>query len=74
MDISTLSIIVNFILLALSFIIAALMLRLGSLYSYNYGNSAVQEKLKWRILRLILLLIAIGLIASVFNIVMPFLA
>lgn len=48
------------------------MLRAGASYAYNYGNTPVQEKLKILILKLIVILVVVGLIASVFNIVAPY--
>lgn len=70
----------NFILLANVFMLLLsgmsvfLMARYGYYWQKNYGDSAVQEKYKWRILRLLMVLIAIGLISSVFNVIISFFA
>lgn len=73
MELSTLTIIVNSILITISLVLVSLMLRYGVLYGVNYGDSTVQGRLRWKILRIIMALIVIGLIASVYDIVVPYL-
>ena len=73
MSFDAVSAIVNGILLVILFIILIIMLNLGSRFQYAYGMP-IQERLKWRIMQLLLALIAIGLVAIVFNIVWPLVA
>lgn len=73
MDLPPISIIVNWILLGISFIFGLLILRNGSQYGYHYGESAIQEKIRSKILRYIVFLIFIGIIASLYNVFAAFL-
>ena len=59
----------NLLCLILSAVFVFLMSRFGYYYMKNYGDSSVQDVLKWRILLLLLGLIAIGLFSSILNIV-----
>ncbi|MEX1997677.1 MAG: hypothetical protein WEA04_03305 [Candidatus Andersenbacteria bacterium] len=62
---------VNAVLLILALVLAIIMMRAGSAHQFNYGNIEVQNRMKWIILRCLLLLLAIGIAASVFNLVVP---
>lgn len=61
------ALIINGVLLIITIVLAFIMLRAGALYSFNIGDFAVQKRMQWIILRVILALVVIGLIASVFN-------
>ena len=67
MTIGPITFIVNAVLLLIAIVAGGLLLRLGALHSYNYGIAHIQEKLKWRILILILILIATSLFGAVYN-------
>ena len=72
MSLSLIDIIVNSALLIAAFIVAVTMLQAGARYTYHYGDTPKQEPYRWRILWLILILVAIGLIASIYNIALPY--
>ena len=59
--------IINSLLLLLAIILSISLLRNGSKYTLNVGDSAVQTVLKWKILRALIILIVTGLTAAVFN-------
>ncbi|MDP3997019.1 MAG: hypothetical protein Q8P73_00760 [bacterium] len=72
MSFESINIIVNAILLLLSFIIVIWMMQAGAKYAYNYGDTPVRDRLQWIMLRLLVALVFIGLVASIFNIVAPY--
>jgi len=72
MTLSQLAIIVNSILIAISFVLVGIMLNAGMRYSKNIGDSDIQNPMKWRMLWIILALTALALIAAVFNILLTF--
>jgi hypothetical protein len=66
-DLSDAALWVNGVLLLVTLIIAIVMLRTASIYTFHLGNFPIQNRMKWIILRSLLVLIAVGLAASVFN-------
>ncbi|MEX2055203.1 MAG: hypothetical protein WD972_03385 [Candidatus Andersenbacteria bacterium] len=60
-------IIVNGVLLIIAFVLAIIMLRAGATHQYNQGDNVIQDRMKWIILRCLVILIVIGIGASVFN-------
>lgn len=73
MDITPITLIINTVFLVVSIVLIYFMLRYGVVYGVHYGDSTVQDQLKWKIIRIVMVLIVIGLLASVYNIVVPWL-
>ncbi|MBI3256080.1 MAG: hypothetical protein HYZ63_03865 [Candidatus Andersenbacteria bacterium] len=57
----------NAIMLLVVLLVSARMTNAGVTYSWNVGNSEVQTVMKMRILKSLVLLIATGLFATLFN-------
>ena len=57
----------NAIMLLVVLLVSARMTNAGVTYSWNVGNSEVQTVMKMRILKSLVLLAALGLFATLFN-------
>ena len=73
MPLNIITIIINAIFLLMALFFSFRLLRAGSQFQYNVGNAQVQEKMKWIILRCIVILVFLGVIAAIFNLVIFFL-
>ena len=65
---SDILIIGNSILVAVMLVLSILIIRHGSVWTLSVGDSEKQERLKWKILKLLVTMAFIGLVAAVFNI------
>lgn len=70
MILSTVSIIVNVAFLVIALVTVVMMMRAGAKHEYNYGRDDVRERLSRFILRLIMLLVALCIVAAIFNLVL----
>jgi hypothetical protein len=68
LDVSTVIAVVNGILLVVVFVLGIRMLNAASKYTYHVGDIAKQTSLKWTVLTSIVSIVAIGLLAAIFNI------
>jgi hypothetical protein len=68
-----LAITINGVLLAAVLGVSVWLLRLGVRYTYEYGRTEIQLRLRWRILIGILILFVLGLGASLFNVLVELL-
>lgn len=67
MTLQDIQLIANIVFLSLALIFSIIMLRAGTLYMLNTGDTAAQDIMKWRILRSIVGLIVVGLLAIAIN-------
>ncbi len=72
MSLTGLTLIVNSIFLVAATLATIWMARLGAQNTYYYGITEKTDAIKWKIIKIILFLITIGLISSVFNLVISF--
>lgn len=73
MPLNVITIIVNAIFLVMALFFSFRLLRAGSQYQYHLGNPQIQEKMRWIILRCIVILVFLGIVAALFNLVIFFL-
>lgn len=68
MEISeVLPVFINIGLLSITLLVAVIILRASSVYSYNFGDDEVQLRMRWIILKGLLALLVLGTIAAVYN-------
>lgn len=73
MPLNIISITVNAIFLVIALYFAIRLMRGGSRFQFNVGNPEIQAIMKWIILRSIIILVFLGVVATVFNLVVFFL-
>lgn len=69
MPLNLVAIIVNAIFLVIALTLSIIMLRAGSRFQFHLGNAQVQERMKWMILRSIVILVILGIVAAIFNLI-----
>ncbi len=69
MTLNAISIIVNTLFLVIALVLSVVMLRSGSRFYFHLGNAEVQERMKWLILRSIVILVILGVVAAIFNLI-----
>lgn len=66
-DLLTVYLIINSLFLTTLLVLTFIIIRAGSLFAYHLGDEPMQIPLKWTILRALVVMVIIGLIASLFN-------
>ena len=61
--------IITAVLLIAVLVVATIMARAGSTYSWNVGDNEIQERMRWRIFKSLIALVIIGISAAIINIV-----
>lgn len=72
MSLESVILIFNSVMLTAATIATIWMARLGAQNTYYYGISEKTEIIKWKIIKIILFLITLGLISILFNLVIGF--
>jgi len=70
MSLNAITIIVNAVFLIIALVLSITMLRAGSRFQFHLGNAQIQERMKWIILRSIVILVILGIVAAIFNLIL----
>jgi len=68
---STLTLLINAILIVVGVVLTGIMLRMGAIHDYNYGVSDVQRPLRRYIIVILLILLFMSFAAAVYNLIGP---
>jgi hypothetical protein len=70
-DLATVYLMVNSFLLTIILVLAFIIIRAGSMHTFHLGEYELQNRLKWVILRTLVAMVIVGIIASLFNFLVP---
>ncbi len=59
--------VINAVFVLIIFVSTAAMIRMSVIFSRSVGDNAIQEPLKWRIIRLVMFMFFVTLLAAIFN-------